>query len=177
MQKLGRVLIAVLVLAGILFGGQAVYRWYEDRPSTDPVSVAFRRIRAGNCLTSVLLPEPKSWSPTVPKTVDCDHPEAYTYVQGVTADMTGCDSSKGSMTWSNNSKSKANLRVLCLKRQIRVGECIAAKRYVEIRSVSDEEMWYPYACGTAARGGRHAVARHEGAPRVLREPLRVRDSS
>ncbi|MFJ8666122.1 protein kinase [Streptomyces sp. NPDC093600] len=155
LRKLRRVLVALLIAVGVFFGGLSVYqKWYADSFSDNPLLPAFREIRAGNCLTNVLAPEGRSWTPEVPKTVDCDASEAYTYVQAVTDDVKGCDySSNGTISWSNDSKTQTDRRYLCLTRQFRAGECVAGKRYVEIRAVATEEMWSPYECGTAAPGG------------------------
>jgi hypothetical protein len=94
-------------------------------PTVDRTHEAFEDISKGDCLDAYKDPYDYSeWSVNVPTVVDCDRPGAYVEVTGVGDSSGDCHTEEWyeGTTW--RSSSGGETIVLCIDRNLRVGECI-----------------------------------------------------
>ncbi|MFD0855643.1 hypothetical protein ACFQ07_25605, partial [Actinomadura adrarensis] len=94
-------------------------------PTVDRTHEAFEEISKGDCLDAYKDPYDFSeWSVNVPSVVDCDRPGAYVEVTGVGDSSSDCHTEEWyeGTTW--RSYSGGETIVLCIDRNLRIGECI-----------------------------------------------------
>ncbi|MDT9684726.1 serine/threonine-protein kinase [Streptomyces sp. TRM76323] len=100
------------------------YAYTPRKPTPSLQDLAFRAVRAGNCL-DVYDTGYGEWSKPAPVRVDCDSASAYVHVTRV-GPAGPCDSGPGRDQWSNHADDGMRT-VLCLSRQFRTGQCFTAE--------------------------------------------------
>ncbi|MFB9392592.1 serine/threonine-protein kinase [Streptomyces coeruleoprunus] len=107
-----------------------------SRPTPEPEDLAFRAVRAGECL-DVYADGYGEWSRSVPVRVSCDSASAYVYVTRTSTDTdTDCRRGQGRSQWLNFGADDIDT-VLCLTRQFRAGQCFTAKMDQNYRATAD----------------------------------------
>ncbi|CAL9525850.1 serine/threonine-protein kinase [Streptomyces sp. enrichment culture] len=99
------------------------YAYTPRRPTPSAEDLAFRAVRAGDCL-DVYDDGYDRWSRPVPVRVDCDSAGAYVHV-GRAGPAATCETGAGRDRWSHYGDDGVRT-VLCLSRQFRTGQCFTA---------------------------------------------------
>ncbi|WP_228980433.1 serine/threonine-protein kinase [Streptomyces sp. DH12] len=138
--------------AGATDAGPETYA--PRRPTPDATDLAFRAVRAGDCL-DVHADGHGSWSRRVPLRVRCDTAGAYVRVTA-TGPAARCATGRGRGRWTHHADDGVTT-VLCLSRRFRAGQCFTAE--VDAGSKASANLMEVWDCASdmVPRGQTHIL--------------------
>ncbi len=138
------------------------------RPKPDPTRKAFEKISVGDCLDSYMSPSNHHrWTKGKPHAVACGRPDAYVRVTDVVDDSSDCAEGDGEIDgelWWDYGDEGDEI-ALCVRRQLRVGDCFLATDGAEEGTVaiSNPDLMTSWPCGKRPLPGTTTTS--SGSPR------------